>query len=382
MFCFLSIDSIEVLNYVNKDLSKIVTPVNVKIYERLLKESGYDKYKTKYLVQGFKSGFDLGYEGPKRIKRTAKNLQLRVGSKVELWNKVMAEVKAKRYAGPFEEVPFRYFIQSPIGLVPKDKGKNTRLIFHLSYPKTGDSVNSGIPDQVCSVKYPDFMQAIEMCVTAGEGCHCTKSDMSMAFRNIPMNRKSWRYLILKCEHPVTKKVYYFVDKCLPFGASISCAIFQDVSVSVAWLVHSRTGEPSANYLDDYFFAAFKKLLCDNQVEEFLQLCSIINFPVSLEKTVWGTTLLVFLGLLIDTVNQVIAIRMDKIQRALDMIEFFLSKRNGSVTVHQIQKLTGFLNFLCKCIVPGRAFVRRLYALGKVCCLIIMSESLRKQEWIY
>ena len=33
----------------------------------------------------------------------------------------------------------------------------------------------------------------------------------------------------------------------------------------------------------------------------------------------------------------------------------------STTVRDMQKLCGFLNFLCCCIVPGRAFTRRLYA---------------------
>ena len=42
-----------------------------------------------------------------------------------LWNKVMKEVEAKRFAGPFEKIPFDNFIQSPIGLVPKDGGKST-----------------------------------------------------------------------------------------------------------------------------------------------------------------------------------------------------------------------------------------------------------------
>ena len=348
--------------FVNKDLTNIVTPVEVKIYKQLLKESGYNAEKTKYLVDGFTNGFSLQYSGPHRIRREARNLILRVGSKKELWNKVMTEVKAGRYAGPYEEVPFKNFIQSPIGLVPKDKGKKTRLIFHLSYPKDGDSVNSGIPDEYCSVEYPDFLEAIELCLAEGEACYCAKSDMSMAFRNVPMDRKSWKYLVLKCEHPISKKTYYFVDKCLLFGASISCAIFQEFSNSVAHIVKFRTNKPLVNYLDDYFFAAPKKLLCDGQVEEFLQVCKIINFPVSLEKTVWGTQMLTFLGLLIDTINQLICIPVDKLERAMDMIQFFLNKRNGKVIVHQIQKLAGSLNFLCRCIIPGRAFVRRLYSL--------------------
>ena len=148
----------------------------------------------------------------------------------------MTEVKDKRYAGPFKKVPFKHFIQSPVGLVPKDKGKKTRLIFHLSYPKTGQSVNSCIPEELCSVTYPDFMDAMNMCMEAGKGCFCAKSDMSMAFRNVPMNSRSWCYLILKATHPRTGKTYYFVDKCLPFVASISCAIFQAFSDSIAYLV--------------------------------------------------------------------------------------------------------------------------------------------------
>ena len=31
----------------------------------------------------------------------------------------MKEVKAKRFAGPFKNIPFENYIQSPIGLVPK-----------------------------------------------------------------------------------------------------------------------------------------------------------------------------------------------------------------------------------------------------------------------
>ena len=215
----------DVLEYENKDLRNIVTPVDVKIYERLLRETDYPESKINYLIQGFKSGFSLGYQGPQNVQRTVPNLKIRIGSKLEMWNKVMIEVKAKRYAGPYDKIPFKNYIQSPIGLVPKDKGRKTRLIFHLSFPKDGDSVNSDIPIDQCKVSYPDFSDAIRMCISAGKFCSITKSDMSMAFRNVPLSRGSWKFLILKAEHPVTKKIYYFVVKCLPFGSSKSCKIF-------------------------------------------------------------------------------------------------------------------------------------------------------------
>ena len=127
--------------------------------------AGYDDKKIEYLHDGFCNGFSLNYQGNlKKVRCTSPNLKLRVGSYMELWNKVMKEVKLGRFAGPYEEPPFEYFVQSPIGLVPKDKGKKTRLIFHLSYPRDGDSVNVGIPQECCKVKYPDFEEAIKLCL--------------------------------------------------------------------------------------------------------------------------------------------------------------------------------------------------------------------------
>ena len=349
--------------FLNFNLQDIVTPVDVNAFERLLIASGYNAQKTSYLINGFKNGFSLQYTGNLNGKRMAANLKLRVGSKLELWNKVMIEVKANRYAGPFTEISFENCIQSPIGLVPKDKGRKTRLIFHLSYPRKGDSVNSGIDKNLCSVIYPDFEEAVNLCLKAGRNCKIAKSDMSMAFRNIPMDSQSWKVLVLKAFHPISGKLYYFVDKCLPFGASISCAIFQDFSNAVAHLVKFETKENLVNYLDDYLFAALLKTFCDGQVQVFLNICREIRFPVALEKMFWGTKMLVFLGLLLDTENQVICIPLDKLDKALDMVEFFLNKKNKKVTVLQVQRLCGYLNFLARAVIPGRTFIRRLYSMA-------------------
>ena len=81
--------------------------------------------KSEYIINGFRHGFSLEYEGKCDCQRLAPNLKIRVGSKLEMWNKVMKETEAGRYTGPFEKPPFDTFIQSPIGLVPKDKGKKT-----------------------------------------------------------------------------------------------------------------------------------------------------------------------------------------------------------------------------------------------------------------
>ena len=134
------------MEFENFDLNKINTPVKAHVLRRYLKQADYDVKKTNYLFKGFKQGFSINYKGRKKVQKTASNLVLRVGSKTELWNKVMTEVKEKRFARPFRKIPFENYFQSQIGLVPKDKGKKTRLIFHLSYPRTDkSSVNANIP---------------------------------------------------------------------------------------------------------------------------------------------------------------------------------------------------------------------------------------------
>ena len=84
-------------------------------------------------MNGFTNGFAIGFQGNCKVKRYAHNLKIRVGSYFDIREKVMKEVSAGRYAGPYEDPPFEYFMQSPVGLVSKDNGKRTRLIFHLSY---------------------------------------------------------------------------------------------------------------------------------------------------------------------------------------------------------------------------------------------------------
>ena len=273
----------------------------------------------------------------------------------------MKEVSLGRYAGPYSSPPFENYIQSPIGLVPKSNG-DTRLIFHLLYPRTGKSVNTETPTELCTVRYPGFSDAIRMCMEEIEqygSCMIAKSDMMSTFRNLGIKPEQFWFLVMKARSPWDNQWYYFADKCLPFRASISCSHFQRVSNAIAFLTDKINQKKPINYLDDYLFSAYLRTLCNAHVQSFLDLCESIKFPVSIEKTFWASTMLTFLGLLIDTVNQFISIPIDKVQRAIGLTEDILSGKK--TTVHKMQKLCGFLNFLCRCIVPGRAFTRRLYS---------------------
>ena len=285
----------------------------------------------------------------------------------------MKEVKLDRVAGPYDQIPFESYMQSPIGLEPKVGSSKTRLIFHLSY-NFGKLANENVlnyhtPRSKCKVKYRDLDNVIRACLEAEaeqdflDDCRESKKpiylgklDAQSAFRILPLNKSSWKWLIMLAFHPISGK------RCLPFGVSISCALFQRFSNALCYLIHIRTNSPPkriTNYLDNFLFVALAKLLCDGMIHEFLQLCKEISVLIMHEQTEWGGTTVIFLGILLDGEKMILCIPEKKRIKAVKMLQNMCDKCKS--TIKDLQVLCGYLNFLNKAIYPGHAFTRRMYA---------------------
>ena len=349
----------------------------------MLNESGYDQNETQFLENGFRNGFSLEYHGPTERQSRSHNLPFSVGDPIVLWNILMKEVKLKRVAGPFDQIPFDNYIQSPIGLIPKaGSGDQTRLVFHLSYDFGAQqdlgSVNSNTPREMCSVTYNDLDHAVHSILILRQEeetrrrhmkhrsmdspvivIYLGKSDIKSAFRVLPLSRDSYQWAVMMVQNPITKKWQYFVDKCLPFGASISCAHFQRMSNAIQHLVKYRTGLPLTNYLDDFLFYALSVLRCNFLMKQFLLIYKKVGIPVALDKTEWASEVLVFLGILLDGRSMTLSIPLEKCDRALYLLNKLADKHKA--TVKELQTLCGYLNFLGKVIFAGRMFTRRMYA---------------------
>ena len=358
----------------NLELEKIVTPIDVRKLEELLKWSGYNPGKTKFLIDGFRNGFDIGYRGPEDRNDTSQNIPFHdgVGNETEMWNKIMKEIQLGRYSGPFDSIPTKNFIQSPIGLVPKGKDK-TRLIFHLSFnfgPESHQqSVNSHTPVEITKVKYEDLDVAIHHCLLAKnklklnsqQKVFCAKMDLVSAFRILPARVDQRRWMTFKARNLVTKEWKFFTDNCVAFGGSRSCTLFQDFSDCLKHITEFMYGTKHTvtNYLDDFLFTEITEESCNKLVRTFLKICKMIHCPVSMEKSEFATTKIVFLGILLDLERWVLALPEDKTNKALFMLNRAIEKKK--LTVKAIQSLTGTLNFLNKAIIPGRTFTRRMYS---------------------
>ena len=169
---------------------------------------------------------------------------------------------------------------------------------------------------------------------------------------------------MRVTHPITKEVCYFIDKCLPFGSSRSCRIFQNFSDALRFLAEYKMTSLSiyqptlTNYLDDFLFVAICWSRCKKMMVIFMQVCDHIGCPISEEKTEGPEPLMVFLGTLLNGVSKTLSIPHEKIMKVKFLLNMAIDSKK--VTVKVIQKLTGTLNFLNRVIVPGRAFTRGMY----------------------
>ena len=166
---------------------------------------------------------------------------------------------------------------------------------------------------------------------------------------------------MKAEDPTTGEIRYFIDKCLPFGASISCALFQKFSDALKFLTEYRTAAPKSvtNYLDDFLFIATTLLHCNYVMREFILLCDELGIPIAEDKTEWATLRVIFLGILLDGISLTLGILLEKRTHALNLLYGMIHKKKA--IVRDLQSLCGYLNFLNKAIFPGRVFTRRMYA---------------------
>ena len=199
---------------------------------------------------------------------------------------------------------------------------------------------------------------IQIILELGPNALIAKADLKDAFRIIPIHPQDYRLLGFVWEGS------YYYDKCLPMGCSISCQIFESLSSSIQWILTQKLAVSLMSHiLDDFiFFGPPSSPICQRSLKTFMVLAQSLNLPVKAEKTVLPSTQVELHGILVNTETMELVLPLDKLQRAVDQINHMMSCKK--IELVKLQSLIGLLNFACRAIVPGRAFLRRLIWLTK------------------
>ena len=193
----------------------------------------------------------------------------------------------------------------------------------LSYPK-GDSINDYTDPEKCSIKFNNFERAVQKVEQLGKGALMAKLDTESAYHLCPMRNEDWELLGLQWEEKI------FIDLCLAFGLRPAGNQFNRLAEALCWILsNSYLIEFIMHYLNDFFLtnragSNKRRAEMDIVIKVFKQL----GIPLALEKIIGPTTALVFLGILIDTLEMCVKLPTDKLSELLSSLAFWESLKNA------------------------------------------------------
>ena len=217
------------------------------------------------------------------------------------------------------------------------------------------SVNDGISEQLCSLRYVSLDDAVRLVKQLGRGTQLVKMDLRDAYRMIPVHPEDQHLLAIEWQGMT------FVDKALPFGLRSAPKLFSAFADAMVWILFSRGIRFLLHYLDDFLFVG-----PPDSTEVSMARCKAdaafrdLGVPVATHKTESPSTRITFLGILVDTESFTLSLPEEKllclrclVQRSIARISF---------TRREMESLIGHLSHAATVIRPGRLFLRPLFGL--------------------
>ena len=142
----------EVSNHLPPAMNEVVTPLSWQAWDSEL--AGHpDQRFREYVVNGLRYGFRVGFDYTHTSCRKSDGNLASVRNQPQIVRDYLAEECAQgRVMGPFDPGSLPQVHTNRFGVIPKSTPGKWRLIVDLSSPE-GGSVNDGIAQDFCSLKY-------------------------------------------------------------------------------------------------------------------------------------------------------------------------------------------------------------------------------------
>ena len=301
-----------------QELRPIITPLNPVAWAQELVHMP-DKQLVSYLLTGIQFGFRVGYNRHLSKLVSAKtNMQSALLNRQPVQEFLTKESLVGRLLGPFNPHLMPSIHTSRFGVIPKrsQPGK-WRLTLDLSSPD-GHSVNDGISSDICSMSYASVDHAAQIISQLGQDALMAKIDIAHAYRNVPVHPED-RYLLgMQWDCSV------YIDSVLSFGLRSAPKIFSSLSDTLEWIFRHNQVQHILHYLDDFFTAGTPDTdQCKQHLDTIISICQKLGFPLATDKIEGPSTLLVFLGILLDSHLMQMRLPEQKLQELKAMVAQWL-----------------------------------------------------------
>ena len=321
--------------------------LKLSAWTELLPESDI---KRDYLLSGIKEGFHIIDSVPKNISNVeVQNYKSATNS--SCYPKVEAQILDELSNGQYITVPTKPRIVSAIGAIPKKNSNKIRLIHDCSRP-TGSAVNDFSSHN--PFKYQSLQDAVDL---IQEGDFLAKVDLSNAYRVVKIHKDDFAATGLKWTFSGKNQPTYMIDTRLPFGASRSPEIFNELTQAVRRIMISRGYSQLVAYLDDFLVVGRNQQDCLQAMNELVYVLRRLGFRINYNKLEGPARRLTFLGLVLCTSSMTVSLPAEKMKDLRECLQNIKGK--NKITKKCLQSLAGKLNWATQCIYGGRFHLRRI-----------------------
>jgi hypothetical protein len=183
---------------------------------------------------------------------------------------------------------------------------------------------------------------------------------------LPIHPDDWQLFGFVCEDLL------FIDTYLPFGCRSSGCIWERYAQAPQWILSRQYAiHRTARWVDDFLFV-FDAATSPFQLLTARKAFDDIGMPMDQSKEVGPSTLLTYIGYLINTVDFTIGVPNEKREATVAFLEASMSKRKTSV--EHLDSLIGKLQFNEKAVRKGRSY---LYALRQQ---LVKAHKAKAESW--
>lgn len=290
-------------------------------------------------------GFPLQYRGPALSARPVVNHPSALNYPDHVTRYIATELKLGALVGPFTRAPFDPWCNTaPLMSRPKQTMHDRRIIVDLSYPVDSGPNSFIIKNHVFGVTVPHVLPGISDAIAAIV-CHgfqvtLAAIDIARAYRNFPLEPLDWP---LNC---IAFNDEHFIDTCMPFGSRLSSLYMQRIA-SMLQRALAHRGVVSIIYLDDALLISPRCVDPEDQFRVAIAMFREVGLPIAWSKLIAPTTVVKFLGIIIDVDARELCMPHEKIQNFIELARRISLKR--AVTRRELQSVIGHINHLGKVV---------------------------------
>ena len=298
------------------NIPSVSTPVDVSKLLSYLEQHPDHNFVT-YRGQGLSQGFYTGINPIPTQTLECKNL-LSARSQIEITTKLVESEMQKGFlVGPFNKMPFDIYRVNPVGIAEGKYSKKKRLIVDLSAPHNDQDhtcLNELINKEDFSLNYVTIDHAIDIIKKTGKGSWLCKTDISDAFKLIPIHPS------LRPFHGIEWNDEYYFYVRLVFGSRSSPKIFDMLSQAICWIATQVFKiQNILHLLDDFLTIDPPDYMAERTMPLLTMLFKRLNIPIAINKTVGPTQCLEYLGIILDTNKMEARLPIEKVQRISEIL---------------------------------------------------------------